>query len=358
MFKAKKLLLSLLILLIVCIAGVFYLYPKQKQPGSLAYLIQSNGQVTDDVVRLLGWTGVRIDGDPLPPDPKWPQAKLIIPSRYLIDVVAATNGDLDKTFSWRQKPKEAGIKSPPERWEMSGDFTPEQVKNIVDIYFTNLTMGESLPPPQIAYDGVLFLGAALPRVRLRLAHLNQLMKELEVYGPVYVLTGERKLADAVDETGHHLLQTDLIPIKDDWTPPNVLPTTEDEMIKLVFDQSKGTFTNDIIFINAAKRPGETRATREGTTIEWLKHSPEDGSYLAIANQPYNLNQMLVIKRVLLQEGRPNIHVDVAGSPISEKEVNDYRNPQKVAVLLDNLNRIFHELKLIKAQGYRIGDLVR
>jgi len=347
------------ILIFICLGFWFALKPSKNQ-SELNTLLTPHGEVTDGVVRLLGWTGIRIKNDPLPIDPRWPEAKLVITSRDLEDVAFAINGEQDPTISWRQKPKKEALVSPPDRWEMTSNFTPEQIKNIVDIYFIELRLGEDPLPKKYAYDGVLFLGGALPRVRLRLAYLNKLIEDHDLKAPFYLLTGERTLSDAAEETILDLLNLGEFPvinIHKEWVAPELRPQNEYEMVKMVFDQSKhpSLSDKDLIRINAEKREGETRATREGTVAKWLEMAkPKSGTYLVIANQPYNLNQMLVVKRVLLEEGRPDIKLIMGGPRVSEKEVNDFRHPDKVAVLLDNLNRIFHELKKIKAFEKRYG----
>lgn len=332
--------------LVLIIAGTTYHFTA-KQPSPVEQIVQSNGEVTDDVVRILGWTGIRIVNDKLPTDPNWPTWKVMIPSRKLEDVVKITNGDLDPTLSWSQRKD----KNPTERWVMKGNYSPGQVRNIVDLYFIHLKMAEVNSVPQQAYQGVLFLGAALPRVRLRLAHLNRLVENNKIKAPIYLLTGERPLADAAGETEKDMLDNSMLPIKAEWKRPSVIPTDEAAMVKMVFDQSKHSSLNetDLIMVYTPKKEGEVRATTEGTVIKWLEQAqPKAGTYLAISNQPYNLYQKLVIQRVLLKEGRPDIKVEVTGAHMDEKEVDDYRTPQKVAILLDNLNRILYEVKTIKA----------
>jgi hypothetical protein len=97
-----------------------------------------------------------------------------------------------------------------------------------------------------------------------------------------------------------------------------------------------------------KRGEEMRATTEGTVVKWLEQEqPPKGTYLAISSQPYNLYQKLVIERVLLKNGRPDIKIEVTGPGVDEKKMHDYRTSQKVAILLDNLNRILCNVKMLK-----------
>src|SRR5262245_61062764 len=104
------------VFLILGIAGATYHFTA-KQTSPMEQLVQSNGEVTDDIVRILGWTGIRIANDKLPADPNWPTWKVMIPSRKLEDVVKVTNGDMDPSITWSQSSK----KNPIERWEMKGN---------------------------------------------------------------------------------------------------------------------------------------------------------------------------------------------------------------------------------------------
>jgi len=339
----KKILIIVLVLIPEIITGISLLYPGDAMSAPQDHILQSNGQVTSGVVSLLGWTGIRVKNDTLPIDPRWPEEKLTIPSRSLKDVVAATN------VHWSQNKKtETG--APLERWEMKGEFTPDQIENIVSVYFDDLKLGEDVLPQHQAYQGILFLGATLPCVRSRLAYLNKVIDEQSLTGPIYLLTGERVLNEGAKETEQDLLTSLDLPIKTDWNQPKSLPKDEAGMVQMVFDQSKHSSLKetDIIMVYTPKRPGDARATREGTIIEWLKSKPKDGVYLAIASQPYNLHQNLDIQRVLHAQGRPNIIVEVIGPPVDEKKKEDYKYPQKVTVLLDNLNRIFLGLNAVSA----------
>ncbi len=341
--KTKSILLAFLVLII---AGATYMYFTPINRAPLDRIVQSNGEVTDDIVRILGWTGIRIVNDKMPADPDWPTWKVMIPSRKLEDVVKVTNGDLDQSLSWSQRKD----KNPSERWEMKGSYSHNQVKYIVDLYFNNLKMGKVDAFPKQEYQGVLFLGATLSRVRMRLAHLNHLIETGKIKGPIYLLTGERTLAEAAEETEKDMLDNSILPIKAEWIRPASLPNDEGAMVKMVFDQSKhsGLNESDIIMVYTPKKEGEMRATTEGTVIKWLEQAqPKAGTYLAISNQPYNLYQQLVIQRVLLKQGRPDIKIEVTGASLDEEGEDEYRTPQKVAILLDNLNRIFYELKTMK-----------
>lgn len=317
-------------------------------------ILQENGQVTDSFVQLLGWTGVRIANDPIHPNPQWPEAKIILPSRRLTDIIPTINGDLDPQFSWRQKPNPTSNSlPPPERWEMMGNFSKKQAEMIIDICLNDLGLKSRISPRQKHYQGVLFLGAALPRVRTRLAFLNGLVDHQEIdFTKIYILTGERPLSKAAGETSQCLIDrhNNLLSIHPEWQPPKVLPHDEGDMIKMVFDQSKHPHLKEdqIALIYTPKRKGEARATTETTVFKWLEQTqPKDGLYLAISNQPYVLYQELVIRRCLLQAKRHDIQIECVGPQADFSGTPPSSVQQQAAVLLDNLNRICYELRALQ-----------
>jgi hypothetical protein len=316
-------------------------------------IVQSNGHITNAMIHLLGWTGVRIANDPVHPNPQWPEAKIILPSCKLTDVVPAINGDLDPTFSWRQKPKpEQKVPTPPERWEMMGDFTHQQAEMITQIALNELELAPRILPKQKLYQGILFLGAALPRVRTRLVFLNELINQRIDFKRVYILTGERPLSETAGETPHQLLNrhNSFIAIHPEWQEPKILPNDEGDMIKMVFDQSKHPELEEskISLIYTPKREGEARATTETTVFKWLElKNPKKGTYLAISNQPYVLYQELVMRRCLKQANREDIKVECVGPQVDSSLATSPSLQHQAAVLLDTLNRVCYELKTLQ-----------
>src|SRR5579871_764119 len=138
------------------------------EPASKLY-INDQYEITDPIVRLLGQTGIRIEGDGLLPEPDWPKARLFLKSRSLKEVVPAIQGKTDPAISWLGDLNK-------ERWEQDQknlDLSLEAVKKVNDICLQDLRQADSVYPKDGA-KGILFLGAALSRVRMRLSFLNQL----------------------------------------------------------------------------------------------------------------------------------------------------------------------------------------
>lgn len=358
--SCKKLLgfgIALVVLFTIGICLKTYFKTPTESPVDL--IIQANGEVTDQIVELLGWTGVRIAHDSVPIDPRWPETLLTLQSRSLEEIAPVVNGDANPRISWRQKPKPLEDKKQIERWEMDADLTPDQIKNVTDIILNKLELKKEVLPKDKAYAGTLFLSASLSTVRQRLAFLNALIESKNPQlGKIYVLMGERSLSEAAGETKENMFnaRNDIVSFVSGWSPPHSIPTDEGDMMKLVFDQSRhpSLKNEDIQFVYAPRRKGEVRATTASTLAKWLEEvNPPAETYLAISNQPYVLYQELVILRCLLEANRPDIHVEAVGSKMTEPAYARTES-QEAASLLDYLNRIIYELARIKKLEQKYG----
>ncbi|MBX9805034.1 MAG: hypothetical protein K2Y18_04685 [Alphaproteobacteria bacterium] len=313
-----------------------------------ALYITPKAEVTDAVVRLMGLTGIRIANDALPPEKDWPEVRLQIKSRDVSEVAAAVQGKIDPAVTWFGVPKT-------ERWEadaLKPKLSRAQADHIVSLNLETLHQAESMYPTGLP-NAVFFLGSTLGSVRKRLAFLNELYesKKLSPDLTVYVLTGERKLDEKVGETTTILMDPNnaLIPFRGDWAPTDLVISDEAGMIKLVFSQSRHASLdeNRIKFVYSSKGD-RRRANTEGTIVQWLKEfSPSSGMYVAISNQPYNFYQECVIRRVLLQAGRPDICVRVIGPGKKVEDKTDAAVIADATNLLDNVSRILYELSNIK-----------
>jgi hypothetical protein len=334
------------ILTIILISGIFFFYPKEP-PQTPLQLFDKNNQATDDVVKLLGLTGIRIQNDSLLPEKEWPEASLTLKSRSLEEITDAVQGRVNPEIAWKRSNNK-------ERWEMTltMPISEKQIQQIESIY-TKLGFFNEAKPQTTTYRGILFLGSTLSSVRKRLAYLNMLIDSKNYnFSHIYVLSGERKLDKAIGESQESLLnpKNGEITFRSDWKGHAELPDNETDMIRIVFDQSKHlSLKNDgIIFVHTLKKEGQTRATTETTVYQWLEEChPESGLYLAISNQPYVLYQKLVIQKALLKAGRSDIRVQVVGPETLRKVPDGSQKKQSVAVLLDNLARIFYEMVEIK-----------
>jgi hypothetical protein len=318
-----------------------------------AHYITPQGQITDTLVRLLGLTGIRIEGDLVESD--WPEPKLILSSRKLNEVVNAVQGKKDPKVNWLGNP----IK---ERWEEDLEKSPlevKQAKKIIELCDNDLRLSTEVRL-KTTPKGILFLGAALNRVRTRLAFLNELYdkKLLSIFLPVYLLTGERTLDKDIGESQEDLMNQSngIISFRNDWKPSAEHITDEGEMLKLVFAQSrhKDLAEKSIHLIYSPKGSGR-RATTESTVVQWLNdRSPESGSYIAISNQPYVYYQELVIRRVLLETNHLDICVTVFGPGIPAQSLDDFQGVKKATDYLNSISRILYELeKIQRFQGNKL-----
>ncbi len=335
--------LKYLVPAIIIIIGFILFKSAKEDKDSLYLFFDKNNQATNDVVRLLGLTGIRIQNDHLTPDKNWPEAKLTLKSRSLEEITDAVQGKTNPEVAWKRPNNK-------ERWEMQLSFplTQNQLDLIKNIYLNDLKFANEENPKSRAYKGVLFLGSTLKSARIRLSFLNKLIDSKRItFSKVFVLTGERQLTSDMGETKEAFLNKDngIITFNSDWTFSEQFPTDETDMVKLVFSQSKHPTLKDenIIFVHTLRKDEERRATTETTVYKWLDLcNPEPGHYLAISNQPFVLYQELVIYNALQKAGRKDIHVEVVGSAV-DSTMHNFKTDQEVAILLDNLARIFYEM---------------
>lgn len=324
----------------------------------LDQIIQEDGRITDDMVELLGWTGIRIDHSSVKPNPHWPKAKYTLKSRTLEDVMPAVQGQILPEISWRPVVTSKQAR-PLERWEMQKEFTPEQARHIVRLSHKILQLNSPITPQHRIYKGTLFLGSTLKSVRQRLRYLNGVViSGTSQITPITILTGERKLSPEVGEKPEDLVNNNngIIPVHPSWQCPSQLPKDEGGMMNLVFEQSchPSLSLDQIITVYTPKKPSEARATTESTLQKWLETSPKGGCYLVISNQPYVLYQYLVIQRCLLKAGRLDIQIEAVGPSSDSSSSSSDSLEHQATVLLDNFARIFYELYQIKKEVLKKG----
>jgi hypothetical protein len=292
-----------------------------------ALYVNPEGEVTQPIAHLLKLTGFDAT------------------SLQLADVVAATYGQAHLARSWGGSPTK-------ERWEKDPQkvtLSLAQAKKVIDICSKELGQDKAVNLQATHPKGVLFLGAALLRVRKRLSYLNELYATgiLSPSIPVYLLTGERKLDPAVGETPAQLINPDngLISFRKDWRPSGKSISDEGDMVELVFAQSRyKNLQKKNIHLVYSPKGSERRATAASTVRQWVKDfSPEPGTYVAISNAPYIFYQECVIRRVLLQLGRNDICVHVVGPHMEEKNGDDAETIKGAQNFLSTTTRILKEL---------------
>ena len=185
-----------------------------------------------------------------------------------------------------------------------------------------LGMLDEIPPINDLYDHVLIPGALVTRVRTRLKYLIDLWQKGLRFKEINFLRGERPLAESGRETPEALLDNNNqeLPFREGWQPPQELPTTELEMMKLVWDQAdlpQGLRHSQVKWINAPMKPNPSggrplRPTTEDTIKKWLETNPSSGTCLDISNNPHIGYQHSVLKTHLPDE----LKLETVGSSAS------------------------------------------
>lgn len=224
---------------------------------------------------------------------------------------------------------------------------------------------EVAPPASTYFAGFLVLGALRSRVVSRLHYLTQFTEPLTVR-TVFLLGGARPL-DPVKESREVLCTPGGLPFKEGWVLPDVMPTTEAGMMKLVVEQSVLPERRDLVYhvvdaalqlkepsqVEGEKQPPNTADTvctlfkpefrqQTGGTIwryedTWVRYNQLPtlpcSTYLAVSNQPFVEYQRLAVQRVVPSSCRV-----VACGPAASPTL-------PLATFLDNIaKQLFEELR--------------
>lgn len=156
----------------------------------------------------------------------------------------------------------------------------------------------------LSYTGMLLLGALRSRIVSRLFYLTTVASRLtfNLDWKIYLLGGARPL-DPEKESPFVLCTPAELPFLEGWIAPETLPTTEAEMMKLVWQQSRLPmhWRAEIVYAPMQPKPnGGTRPPNTADTVRvWLSdHQPPPGTYLALSNQPFVQYQELVLQRLV------------------------------------------------------------
>lgn len=206
-----------------------------------------------------------------------------------------------------------------ERWEID-EVIPrlrEQALPILD----KLGMLKEFFPSERKYDSVLMLGATLTSVRKRLSYLGDLWENSIRFDKIVFLGGERAL-EPTKENPTVLFDSnnkDLL-VRNDWQIPEKIPTTELEMMQMVWDQAKLPSSMKKIkteWIDAPLKPNPVggkplRPTTEDTLKIWLRNNQTAQKILAISNNPHIGYQQSVLKTYLPKD----FEIETVGSAAS------------------------------------------
>ena len=267
------------------------------------------------------------------------------PTSALLSILEATNikhnGTLQSIYTETQK---SWLRSTgKERWENQNTFTVNH-DNPSEL-LEALCLIQEIKPSKKHYNHVVVLGSTVTSIRNRLSYLINLWDNDVRFDSINILAGQRPLDETI-ESPEALLHNSCptLNFKKNWQFSGQLPTTETEMIKLVFDQTDLPTEWNTITINFVDTPMQEtdngtlrRPNTHDTILEWIKlYNPYDGSILALSNQPYIGYQDSVLRNFLPKE----FTVETVGS--------NCINNQNISTILDSLARwIYNEYQMYK-----------
>eukprot|EP00762_Andalucia_godoyi_P001959 ANDGO_06020.mRNA.1 hypothetical protein len=292
---------------------------------------QPDNTVGETIVRLLDVTGILqlVTRSSAP-------GTIRSSSLLLVSVADAVCGRLDPSVSWLQP---SGLP----RWKYTSlphisvdlSMSSSIVRLLCD---GGLGMTSTVYPLAREYDGVLFLGGALPRVISRASFLRSLLSSGLTCRRMYILTGPRDLQSDAGETDSALFDA-----------CGEVVATEEEMVPLVLSRMLDVRTafSDVTVVSGARDADYGRATTESSVRAWLTQCEvQGGRYLAISNQPFVFYQQLVIDRTV-REARTLVLGNDAGPGVDCVGPTclscDQTTCQFSLVLLDTCARILNEL---------------
>lgn len=223
-----------------------------------------------------------------------------------------------------------------ERWEIEDIFDAK--RSIVMPLLDKMGFVRALKPSKQHYDYALLQGAMMQRMRARLVYLIVQWNAGVRFDKIVVLTGARERNNEMEneEVFTGKISPDL-PIRTDWKWDGVIPATENDLIKLIFEQTE--FPPDLAkvpveFVATPMIPtanGGFRRPNSGDVVEeWIKRNPKPGSCLAFSNQPFAVFQHAAIRAVLPDA----FEVETVGSLANLEKAS-------VAVYLDNVARYIY-----------------
>ncbi len=205
-----------------------------------------------------------------------------------------------------------------ERWDAES-IHQDKVEKLQPL-FKKMGLVEACSPACQSYDHILFMGATVFRMDLRMLSLAKLLNHGLQYTDIVFLSGAR----ALQENEKQFL------VEKKWS---VIPTTEAGVYPEMFIDH-GIALNNIVFIDAPEtvKPDGTkyRPTTADTVIKWLMTNPTPGKCLVISSQPFCQYQKVVTETLLPK----TFTVDAAG----DKAPAD----TTVAVYLDTLARTIYQ----------------
>ncbi len=317
----------------------------QPRSTQVSDLIHSDGTITDTVVEILGQTGVRIKGMAAKKD--WPAMVAELDSPHCENVKNLIQGKNPRypNYSWFAKP---GV----ERWDMRYEKKDIDAPKLISLILTpmvdgvkGLNMGAATYPKSKSPSEILLLGSTLGDFTSRMRFLNTLLSTNQIkpdLTSVYILTGKPSFNDFEKEMLTKRGTSDALKV--------LASDSEKTGLEWVYN----TFEKDPIFAALPtitiddSHPKGIRATTEGTLTLFFKQTGvlKEKRILAVSTHIFALFQYLILKRVAFQNGFEG-QVEICAPALRGSERDAYPDSKKLAMLLDNLSRIFYEICLYK-----------
>jgi hypothetical protein len=235
--------------------------------------------------------------------------------------------------NWLRKPNQ-------ERWHMEKSEYQVKESQIIPI-FRRLGMIDQVDPSIHNPDYAVILGATVSRMRTRIQHMFELIENGRFMPKqIIILVGARPL-DPTQEPEAVLMNQQVV--RKDWVHPTVLPTTESEAAKFIWDQLpksdkvKSIPVTFIVTPMLKKNDKVVRPTTTDTMETWLRMSPPFGSIVAFSNNPYVPYQQETMKPALIKANwfKQGGTLETVGTAANES--------QDVANLLDNTARYIYSI---------------
>lgn len=308
-------------------------------------LILSNGIITETMVEILGQAGIRIKGRK--PKANWPAMIIEIESASCEKVTRLIQGKDPRypDYMWRAIP---GV----ERWEMSSQHANVNMHAIMNLMLKTedngvkgFNMGAPTYPKDSIYTDILLLGSTIGDFDKRMGCLNNLYDKKMLHSneatKMYILTGKRSL-NAEEKKFLEQLNT--------LEALNVLKADcEKNALEWCYHRLKNheIAKREMIVIDDANPTGPRASTQSTLALFFEQNKAQKANIknkklLIVSSHIFALYQYLITKRVAFEQGF-NGEIDVCASPLVESERNAYSDNMKLAMLLDNLARIFYEI---------------
>lgn len=344
--------MSLLNKIIFFVAVIFVVSCKENKDEPRARstqvndLIHEDGTITDTMTEILGQAGVRIKGKTAKSD--WPEmiAELDSPNCENVKNLIQGKDPRYPSYSWFAKP---GV----ERWDMTYDGKTKDIKKLLNIILLEkvgnikgLNMGAPTHPTSSSFSSIFLLGSTLGDFQSRVNFLNKLVQEHKLKldsSTVYILTGKRSFND---------VEKAMLTKNGSVEALNVLKADSEKVgLEWVYGQSQKDAALNVLpvkVINDACPKGIRATTESAATLLFSQTAiPNDKKILGVSTHIFALYQYLILKRVAFQNGFTG-ELEMCAPALHGSERNAYPDAKKLAMLLDNIARIFYEICLYKS----------